>query len=78
MNKQSMLWGVVLVVTLVFSNIPEIAAAPKQQKKVEQKDPPKMGGTLVVGLGKEIGNPNPFIGTSSTTSLSGRPRTSPC
>ena len=42
-------------------------AASKQTKKAGPAEQPKMGGTLVFGLGKEPANPNPFIATSSTT-----------
>ncbi len=45
----------------------ESQAAPKQQpKRKALQEQPRMGGTLVVGLGKETGNPNPFFQTMST------------
>jgi len=55
-NKQGILLGIVLVLILGIA----------LESKAQQKEQPKMGGTLVFGLGKEPANPIPFIGTSST------------
>src|SRR3990172_8690607 len=52
----------------LFALVVESSAAPKEQRrKTTPKEQPKMGGTLVFGLAKGPGNPNPFIQTSSTT-----------
>ena len=68
MNNKSFLWCVVLVIALVMAVGFESWAAQKQQPQITtQKEQPKRGGTLTVGLGKEPGNPNPFVATSSTT-----------
>lgn len=57
MNKKWIFLAVVILIVLGVAL--ESKAAPAEQ--------PKKGGTLVVGLGKEPGNPNPFIATISTT-----------
>ncbi len=67
-NKQFKLLGIVIVLVLILGVSLESRAAQKDQPKkaAQTKEQPKMGGTLVFGLGKEFANPNPFIQTSST------------
>ncbi len=61
-----MLWAIVFF--LLFGIPLESHPVQKQQtKKAVTREQPKVGGTLVVGLAKLPGNPNPFIQTSSTT-----------
>ncbi len=57
-EKRFSLVNTVFVLVLLLGVAVETWAAQKLQ--------PKMGGTLVFGLGKEFANPNPFIGTTST------------
>ena len=66
MNKKWILTCLSLFFVLTFA-LEGPAATVKQPKKAVPKEQPKMGGTLVVGLAKETGNPNPFIQTQSTT-----------
>ena len=59
--------SIFLILVLIFGISLEIQAAQKKQPpKTAPKEQPKMGGTLVVGLGKALSNPNPFVSTSST------------
>ena len=55
MNRKAILLGFVFVLGIGIA----------LECKAEQKDQPKMGGTLIFGLGKEFANPNPFVATSS-------------
>ena len=65
MRKMTKLSSIILIFILILSIAIEGAAATKQQvKKAVQKEKPKLGGTLIFGLGKEFANPNPFIGTT--------------
>lgn len=68
MRKNSILFVIILSMALSCGLVREAAAAQKKQPSVAApKEQPIPGGTLVVGLGKEPGNPNPFIQTQSTT-----------
>lgn len=61
-NKKSILLCLIMVIGLGIAF--EGGAAQKQlPKNRSPKEQPKMGGTLVFGVGKEFNTPNPFIGT---------------
>src|SRR3972149_2961870 len=57
MKKQAILLGMAVIV---------FALGFACESKAASKEQPKMGGTLIFGLGKEFANPNPFVATSST------------
>jgi len=68
MSRKTILLNIAVVMVIALGLTREGLAAQKQQvKKATQKEQPKTGGTLVFAVGKEPGNPNPFISTTSTT-----------
>ena len=67
MHQKKIIWRLIGIFIFLFGIALESGAAPKgQPKKTAPQEQPRMGGTLVVGLGKETGNPNPFFQTMST------------
>lgn len=65
MKKKLILFNIAIISLVLV--IAQGGLAAQQKQPSLQKEQPVTGGTLVVGLGKEPGNPNPFIATISTT-----------
>ncbi len=68
MNKGLISWIIAITVALFAGLTLDGTAAQKQPpQRTAPKEQPKMGGTLVFGLGKGHANLNPFVATSSST-----------